>query len=77
MLLYKLMNSHEWMNEWPPLEKDAGSAVMKIPVTKVKALFKVVIQTPVATTLSISRAVDNNFALISVTYQSHRAGSVA
>ena len=48
------------MDGWPAMETDAGRAVMKTPATK--ALFKVVKPTPVATTLSISRAVDNHLA---------------
>ena len=51
-----------WMDGWPTMEMDAGRAVMKTPATKVKDLFKVVLPTPVATTLSISRAVDNHLA---------------
>ena len=51
-----------WMDGWPAMETDAGRAVMKIPATKDKDLFKVVLPTPVATTLSISRAVDNHLA---------------
>ena len=50
------------MDGWPAMETDAGRAVMKTPATKAKALFKVVKPTPVATTLSISRAVDNHLA---------------
>ena len=42
------------------METDAGRAVMKTPATKAKV--KVVKPTPVATTLSISRAVDNHLA---------------
>ena len=41
------------------METDAGRAVMKTPVTKAEYLFKVVLLTPVATTLAIPRAVDN------------------
>ena len=45
------------------METDAGRYVMKTPATKAKALFKVVVlPTPVATILSISRAVDNHLA---------------
>ena len=44
------------------IEMDAGRAVMKTPATKAKALFKVVLPTSIATTLSISRAVDNHLA---------------
>ena len=51
-----------WMDGWPAMETDAGRAVMKTPATKAKDLFKVVLPTPVATTLSISRAVDNHLA---------------
>ena len=52
----------KWMDGWPAMETDAGRAVMKTPATKAKDLFKVVLPTPVATTLSISRAVDNHLA---------------
>ena len=45
----------QWMDGWPAMETDAGRAVMKTPATKDKDLFKVVLPTPVATTLSISR----------------------
>ena len=44
------------------METDAGRAVMKTVANKGKALFKVALPTPVATTLSISRAVDNHLA---------------
>ena len=54
--------THIWMDGWPAMETDAGRAVMKTPATKAKDLFKVVLPTPVATTLSISRAVDNHLA---------------
>ena len=50
------------MDGWPAMETDAGRAVMKTPATKAKALFKVVMPTPVTSTLSISRAVDNHLA---------------
>ena len=51
------------MDGWPAMEADAGRAVMKTPATKAKDFcFKVVLPTPVATTLSISRAVDNHLA---------------
>ena len=50
------------MYGWPAIETDAGRAMMKTPATKAKDLFKVVLQTPVATTLYISRAVDNHLA---------------
>ena len=40
------------------MERDTGRAVMKTP--EAKALFKVVMPTPVATALSIGRAVDNH-----------------
>ena len=49
------------MDGWPAMETDASRAVMKTPATK--ALFKVVKPTPVATTLSICRAVDNHMVL--------------
>ena len=45
------------------METDAGRAVMKTPATKAKDLFTMVLPTPVATTLSISRDVYNNFVL--------------
>ena len=54
--------NQDWMDGWPAMETDAGRAVMKTPATKAKDLFKVVLPTPVATTLSISRAVDNHLA---------------
>ena len=41
---------------------DAGRAVMKTLATKAEDLFKVMLPTPVATTLSISRAVDNHLS---------------
>ena len=50
------------MDGWPAMETDAGRAVMKTPATKAEELFKVVLPTPVATTLSISRVVDNHLA---------------
>ena len=50
------------MDGWPAIETDAGRAVMKTPATKAKDLFKVVLPTPVANPLSISRAVDNHVA---------------
>ena len=50
------------MDGWPAMGTDAGRAVMKTPATKAKDLFKVVLPTPVATTVSISRAVDNHLA---------------
>ena len=50
------------MDGWPAMETDAGRAVMKTPATKAEDLFKVVLPTPVTTTLSISRAVDNHLA---------------
>ena len=39
------------MDGWPAMETDAGRAVMKTPATKAKDLFKVVLLTPVTTTL--------------------------
>ena len=51
-----------WMGGWPAMETDAGRAVMKTPATKAKDLFKVVLPTPVAITLSISGAVNNHLA---------------
>ena len=54
--------SNGWMDGWPAMETDAGRAGMKTPATKAKHLFKVGLPTPVATTLSISRAVDNHLA---------------
>ena len=45
------------------METDAGRAVMKTLATKANILFKVVIPTPVAAMLSISRAVDNHLAM--------------
>ena len=50
------------MDGWPAKEMNAGRAVMKTPATKAKDLIKVVLPTPVATTLCISRAVDNHLA---------------
>ena len=50
------------MDGWPAMETDAGKAVMNTHATKAKASFKVVMPTPVVTTLSISRAVDNHLA---------------
>ena len=50
-----------WM-DGPPWRRMPAGAVMKTPATKAKDLFKVVLPTPVATTLSISRAVDNHLA---------------
>ena len=51
------------MDGWMARHGDgAGRAVMKTPATKAMDLFKVVMPTPVATTLSISRAVDNHLA---------------
>ena len=47
------------MDGWPAMENDAGRAV-KTPAAKAKDLFKVVLLTPVETTLSISKAVDNH-----------------
>ena len=44
------------------METDTGRAVMKTPAAKAKALCKAVLPTPVATTLFISRAVDNHLA---------------
>ena len=43
------------MDGWPVMETDAGRAVMKTPATKAKDLFKMVLPTPVETTLFISR----------------------
>ena len=51
------------MDGGPAIETDADRAVMKTPATKAKDLFKVVLPTPVATTLSISRAVDKHLAM--------------
>ena len=51
-----------WTDGWAAIETDAGRVVMKTPATKVKALSKVVMPTPVASTLSLSRAVDNHLA---------------
>ena len=51
------------MYGWSAMETDAGRAVMKTSATKVNALFKVVMPTPVVSTLSISRAVDNHLAM--------------
>ena len=51
------------MDRWAAMETDAGWAVMKTPATKAKALFKVVLPTPVVTTFSISRAVKNHLAI--------------
>ena len=42
---------------------DASRAEMKTLATKARALFKVVMPTPMATTLSISRAVYNHLAM--------------
>ena len=51
-------------NGWRALHGDsAGRAVIKTPATKAKALFKVVLPTPVATTISISRVVDNQLPM--------------
>ena len=55
--------SNGWMDGWPAMETDAGRAGLKTPATKAKDLFKVVLLTSVATTLSISRAVDNHLAM--------------
>ena len=58
---YKIKNDiNGWMDGWTAMETDTGRAVMKTPATK--ALFNVVMPTPVTTTLSISRAVDNHLA---------------
>ena len=51
------------MDGWPAMETDAGRALMTTPETKAEALFKVVLPTPVATTLSISGAVDNHLVI--------------
>ena len=74
------------------METDAGRAVMKTPATKAKDLFKVVLPTSVAVTLSISWAVDNDLVTkyskssicsvrsypyhADITYQLHSVGSV-
>ena len=50
------------MDECPAMETDAGRALMTTPETRAEALFKVVKQTPVAITLSISRAVDTHLS---------------
>ena len=50
------------MDGWLAMETNAGRAVMKRPATKAKDLLKVVLPTPVANTLTISRAVDNHLA---------------
>ena len=50
------------MDGWPAMETDAGRALMTTPETRAEALFKVVKRTPVAITLSISRAVDKELA---------------
>ena len=50
------------MDEVPPKKTDVGRAVMKMPAIMLLSLFKVVLQTPVATTLLISRAVENHLA---------------
>ena len=50
------------MDGCPAMETDAGRPVMKTPATKAKDLFKEMLSTTVATTLSISRAVDNHLA---------------
>ena len=42
------------------METDANWAIMKTPATKAKALFQIVMPTPVAATPPISRAVDNH-----------------
>ena len=51
-----------WMDGWPAIETDAGRAMMKTPATKTKASFKVVLPTPVATTLSVTRNVVHHLA---------------
>ena len=48
------------MDVLPAMETDTGRAEMKTPATKTKALFKLAMRTPVATTFSISRAVDRH-----------------
>ena len=53
------LNGKDMMDGWPAMETDAGRAEMKTPATKAKDLFKVLLPTPVATTISISRGVDN------------------
>ena len=51
------------MDGWPALERDARRAVKTQAATKAKALLQSVIPTPVAITLSISRAFDNHLAM--------------
>ena len=79
------------MDGWPTTETDVGRAVMKTPAIKAKV--NVVKPAPVATTLPMStltitwqrstrsdlHALDaaTRIVLISITYQSQRAGSVA
>ena len=50
-----------WIDEWPAVEADAGKTVLKRPATSATNYLKVLLPTPVATILFVSRATTNSW----------------
>ena len=50
-----------WKDEWPAVEADAGKTVLKRPATSATNYLKVLLPTPVATILFVSRATANSW----------------